>query len=56
MAAWNDTRIFRALRAIAVLLASLWITGGTAFFILRFSAAFYHANKSAIDGLLKRLL
>lgn len=37
------------------LLAGLWIVGGTAFFLLRFSTAFYRDNTPAIRDLLDAL-
>lgn len=43
------------LRIAAYIIAALWIFGGTAFFLLRFTLRFYQANQSAIEGLVKRL-
>jgi hypothetical protein len=43
--------VFRALGLIA---AVLWIAGGTLFFLLRFTSAFYLANKDAIDAFVGR--
>ena len=40
------------LRIAGNILAALWIGGGTAFFLLRFSTAFYRENTPAIEHLL----
>jgi len=38
------------------ILAALWIAGGTAFFLVRFSTTFYRENSGAIHDLLDVLL
>lgn len=38
------------------IVAALWIAGGAAFFLVRFSIAFYRENSGAIDNLLDQLL
>jgi hypothetical protein len=42
-------------RQIGYALTAAWIFGGGVFFLFRFSAIFYGANKSAIDALLEKL-
>jgi len=56
MAIPTNRPIIRLLRVIVIIIASLWIAGGTGFYLLRFSTAFYSANQTAIDRLLQRIL
>lgn len=43
-----------AFRSFGLIVAAVWIAGGTLFFLLRFTSVFYLANKEAIDTVVNR--
>jgi len=44
------------LERLGVAASAIWIAGGTGYFIVQFSMAFYRANQSAVDRLLSLIL